>query len=116
MNSDILIIKNHGHKFKLMAASDIMIATNSYASVEATLLGVFTINFIPGIDIIGEKFCSEFNKNCMMISYDIDNLCEYLIKISDEDLNYKDDLLKIQQTIIGVENRQTVEEVINEYM
>ena len=116
INEDIIIIKNHGHKFKLMAASDIMIATNSYASVEATLLGLFTINFVPGLDTIGEKFCSEFNKNCMMTTYTSEKLCKYLIKISNEDLNYKDDLLKIQQTIIGVENRQTVEKVINEYM
>jgi predicted glycosyltransferase len=99
-----------------MAASDIMIATNSYASVEATLLGVFTINFVPGIATIGEKFCSEFNKNCLMISYTAESLCEYLINISNKDLNYEDELFGIQQSIIGVENRQTVEEVINQNM
>jgi hypothetical protein len=116
INEDILLTKNHGHKFKFMAASDIMIATNSYASVEATLLGVFTINFVPGIATIGEKFCSEFNKNCLMISYTAESLCEYLINISNKDLNYEDELFGIQQSIIGVENRQTVEEVINQNM
>ena len=38
-----------------MAASDIMIATNSYASVEASLLGLLTINFVPGL-ILLERF------------------------------------------------------------
>lgn len=116
LNTDVIIIKNHDNKFNLMAASDIMIATNSYASVEASLLGLLTINFVPGFKTIGKDFCSEFNKNCVIVKYDIEDLCSYLITINNSELNYKTKLKTVQKSITGIKDRKTVEEVINKYV
>ena len=99
-----------------MAASDIMIATNSYASVEASLLGLLSINFVPGFKTIGKDFCSEFNKNCLIVKYDIEDLCSYLITINNSELNYKTKLKTVQKSITGIKDRKTVEEVINKYV
>ena len=115
LNTEIIIIKNHSHKFNLMAASDIMIATNSYASVEASLIGLLTINFVPGVEIIGKEFCEEFNKNCILTKYKTEEIIDYLTNISDKDLNYKNELLNVQKTISGLDNRQTVEQVLKNY-
>ena len=76
---------------------------------------ILTINFVPGFDTVGKDFCSEFNKNCVMVKYNIEDLCSYLITINNSKLDYKIKLKSVQKSITGIDNRKTVEEVINKY-
>jgi len=65
-------------KFKIMAASRYHISTNSYSSVEATLIGTLAINFVPGVSIIGREFCTPFNANCAEHFYDSKSLINFV--------------------------------------
>ena len=76
---------------------------------------LLTINFVPGVEIIGKEFCEEFNKNCILTKYKTEEIIDYLTNISDKDLNYKNELLNVQKTISGLGNRQTVEQVLKNY-
>ena len=104
-------------KFKLMAVSDYMISTNSYAAVEATLAGAVTINFVPGVNIISKNFCIPFNRNAVLIEYDKENLCKQLKEDNNLNKSYQTKITNVQNVIMGVcdeTKAKTVEEVMND--
>lgn len=85
-------------KFEIMAASRYHISTNSYSSVEATLIGVTTINFVPGVSIIGKEFCAPFNANCVEHFYDAKKLIKF---IQENSITNFGKITAVQNDILG---------------
>ena len=98
-----------------MLISDILISTNSYSSVEASLLGKLTINFVPGVNIISEEFCNLFNYYNSVFKYSSDDLLDYLDSDFDE-LKIKINILNSQNNILGIDtfyDSYTLENIID---
>ena len=101
--------------FDLMLISDILISTNSYSSVEASLLGKLTINFVPGVNMISEEFCNLFNYYNSVFKYSPDDLLDYLDSDFDE-LKTKINILNSQNNILGIDtfyDSYTLENIID---
>ena len=112
---NITLIKNINN-FDLMLISDIMISSNSYASVEATLLGVTTINFVPGANIISKEFCNLFNQFVSVVEYSKESLLKRLNNYLSVDISYKNDTIIAQNNILGLNSDKKnylVEEIMD---
>ena len=97
-------------KFKIMGASNYHISTNSYSSVEATLIGVLSINFVPGVSIIGTEFCTPFNASCVEHFYDSKSLVKFVR--NNKVINLKK-IADVQDDILGYfKGHKEVSEVI----
>lgn len=83
--NSIQIIQNTD-RFALLALSDIMISTNSYSSLEATLSKCVSVNFVPGISQIGEDFCKSFDVNSVVVIRSVDEMIKF---VEDYDTEYK---------------------------
>jgi hypothetical protein len=113
-----IIILHNCDKFQLMGSSDFMISTNSYAAVEASLMGVVTINFVPGVEIIGKDFCAAFNRNSIISIYETNELIEFLKEnIDGEVKRFEQRISNVQDDIFGYsepEKPRRVEDIMNE--
>lgn len=97
-------------KFKIMAASRYHISTNSYSSVEATLIGTLAINFVPGVSIIGREFCNPFNANCVEHFYDLKSLIKFA---QENSVNNLEKITAVQNDILGYsKGHKEVSEII----
>ena len=114
---NITIIQNCD-KFQLMGSSDFMISTNSYAAVEASLMGIVTINFVPGVEIIGKDFCAAFNRNSIITIYETNELIGFLKDNRDSDLqSFNEKIKNVQDIIFGyneTEKPRYIEDIMNE--
>ena len=115
---DNITIVHNCDKFQLMGSSDFMISTNSYAAVEASLMGIVTINFVPGVEIIGKDFCAAFNRNSTVTIYDTDELVAFLKDHSSNDQQYfTEKIITVQDTIFGYSEPvkpRYIEDIMNE--
>ena len=87
-------------RFKLMAVAEFHVSTNSYAAVEATLSGAVAVNFIPGIAMIGEKFCEPFSRNAAAVCTTVDELVHSLMR-SGGAATFAGEVAKAQERIVG---------------
>lgn len=102
-------------KFKLMAISDFVISSNSYAAVEATLAGSVSVNFIPGVEIIGEEYCESFDRNVVLKCRSLDELVSLIINSSDPIYEYHEDIIRVQKRILGEnEGYRLAEDIFDE--
>ena len=117
-SKDNITIVHNCDKFQLMGSSDFMISTNSYAAVEASLMGIVTLNFVPGVEIIGKDFCAAFNRNSIITIYETNELIGFLKDNRDTDLqSFNEKIKNVQDIIFGYSETgkpRYIEDIMNE--
>lgn len=111
---DVVFVHNC-NKFRLIASSEFMVSTNSYSAVEATLLGVVSVNFIPGVDEIGEEFCRPFSQNSAVITHSVDELVKLINSASSGSMLYAEEIETARSFIIKKNSEaRFVDDIIRE--
>lgn len=102
-------------KEMLWAIGDIAIATNSYASVEASIAGLLTINYFPYDTFVGSENFISMNKCYALRAKSFEDIDQFIAKLDDPEyysLCVSHNRTAVEQTFFGGDTRKTVGELV----
>jgi len=104
-------------RFALMALSDCLVSTNSYAAVEASMTGCATINFVLDPEHIGREFCASFGRHSAFEAASVEEVLDIINGAREARTEYASQVRAAQDRILGEPGtRPSVEQVMDEIL